>query len=217
MMALRIALAAAVCGVWFLMDTGRASACSCIEPGSPLEELDRAALVFTATVISVREEKPLMGIDWLPANGPTTVEFKVHTIWKGQLRPNISLTTARYEASCGFTFLEGSRYIAYSRDGETVSLCSRTRLLQGANRETDEDLAELGKLGSSSWGPPSGPGSYISAQATAAQAAPTVVKEAPASAGGGCGVASCTGHATGDLALLGLLVGTIAATRRKLM
>ena len=211
MMALRIALAAAVCGVWFLMDTGLASACSCIEPGSPLEELDRAALVFSATVISVREDAPFMGIDALPANGPTTVEFKVHTRWKGGLPPNVSLTTAKYEASCGFTFLEGSRYIVYSRDGETVSLCSRTKLIQ----EADEDLAELGKLDSSSWGPPSGPGHYVSTQATHTQAAPTVAKEAPTSAGGGCGVASYTGRATGDLMLSALLVGLISVGRRK--
>ncbi len=210
MMALRIALAAAVCGVWFLMDTGQASACSCIEPGSPLEELDRAALVFTATVISVREDTPFMGIGALPANGPTTVEFKVHVVWKGELPPNISLTTARYEASCGFTFLEGSRYIVYSRDGETVSLCSRTRLLQEAkaDREADEDLVELRKLDSSAWGPPSGPGPYVSTQATPTQ-------EAQTSAGGRCGVASYTGHATGDLMLLVLLVGLISVGRRK--
>ena len=176
-----------------------------------LEELAGAALVFSATVISVREDAPFMGIGALPANGPTTVEFKVHVMWKGELPPSISLTTARYDASCGFTFLEGSRYIVYSRDGETVSLCSRTKLIQ----EADEDLAELGKLDSSSWGPPSVSGARASSQSTSTISPPAISKETPTSPGGGCGVAPSTDLTTGDLALLGLLVGLIAVGRRK--
>ena len=213
----RIALAGAMCVAWSVMNPGHAFACSCIQPGSPLEELDRSALVFSGTVVSVREDKPLMGIDAFPSNGPTTVDFKVHEVWKGQLPPNVSLTTAKYGASCGFTFVEGLRYIVYSRDGETVSLCSRTRLLQGA----DEDLTELGKRDGGAWGPASLPGPKGSSQSpeltqpSSTKGAPTVAKEAQTTAGGACAAPLRPGHATGDLALLGLLAGLIAVGHRQ--
>ena len=51
------------------------------------------------------------------------------------------LTTAQLSASCGFTFVKGEEYVVYSRDGSTVSLCSRTRPLS----EAQHDLVELGK------------------------------------------------------------------------
>ena len=191
MMSLRVALTVAVavvCLVWFVMDTGQVSACSCIEPGSPLQELDRAALVFAGTALSVREDRPLAGIDALPAHGPTTVKFEANAVWKGQFSAQISLTTAKYGASCGYTFKEGNKYIVYSRDGETVSLCSRTKSLSLAA----EDLAALGQ------GRTSAPQS-----------------EYEVTNGRTCAVGSSRGHVAGDLALLGLLVGMIAASRRR--
>ena len=214
---LGIALAAAMCVAWSVMNAGHAFACSCIQPGSPLEELDRSALVFSGTVVSVREDIPLMGIDAFPSNGPTTVDFKVHEVWKGQSPPNVSLTTAKYGASCGFTFVEGLRYIVYSRGGETVSLCSRTRLLQGA----DEDLTELGKRDGYAWGSESLPGHKGSSQSpeltqpSSTKGAPTVGKEAQTTAGGACAAPLRPGRATGDLALLGLLASLIAVGHRQ--
>ncbi len=190
MMWLRIALAVAVvCLVWFVMDTGQVSACSCIEPGSPLQELDRAALVFTGKTVSVKEYEPPLGITFFTSStDPTTVKFEVDTVWKGPAHETISLETARLGASCGYTFKEGNEYIVYSRDGETVNLCSRTKSLSLAA----EDLAALGQ------GRTGAPQS-----------------EYEATNGRTCAVGSARGHVAGDLALLGLLAGTIAAARRR--
>ena len=83
---------------------------------------------------------------------PTTVEFKVDTVWKGPSYETMSLTTARSDASCGFTFIEGEEYVVYSRDGATVSLCSRTRSVAYAQEDFDE-LGEGDRPGAGSIGP----------------------------------------------------------------
>ena len=91
-------------------------------------------------VISVREsDKGLLGGSSVD---PTTVEFDVGTVWKGSNYQTVYLTTARSGPSCGFTFVEGIEYIVYSRDGSTVSLCSRTR----TRSEAAHDLAEMADL-----------------------------------------------------------------------
>ena len=64
----------------------------------------------------------------------------------------MSLTMARSGASCGFTFVEGEEYVVYSKDGATVSLCSRTRFIANAQEDIDE-LGEGEKPGPGSTGP----------------------------------------------------------------
>ncbi len=119
---------------------------------------------------------------------PATVEFAVNKVWKGPLRYTTSFTTARSEASCGFTFVEGKEYIVYSRDGKTVSLCSRTTLITDAQ----EDLDALGE-----GNPPHDKASN---------------PQDGASSSGGCGMAPA---ASPDLAMLGLAAGLIWAGLRK--
>ena len=137
--AIGVALIVLLVALWFLVQPELIYACSCVEPDSPSEELAHSAAVFMGRVVSVREFDSVGG-----ASGsldPTTVEFDVQTIWKGPDYQTMFLTTARSEASCGFTFTEGITYVVYSRDGSTVGLCSRTRELS----EASDDLVELGE------------------------------------------------------------------------
>ncbi len=154
-------------------------ACSCVTPGSPSEELEASVLVFAGEVVSVEEQRSLLGL--ISSTDPTTVEFRVHTVWKGQVGESISLVTARLGASCGFTFSTGKRYVVYSRDESTVSLCSRTT----PSAQAEEDLAVLGD------GKTPEAGS---------------VSPKPR---GGCGLAPVTGNGVVDVPLLGLAAGLL--------
>ena len=136
---LRAALIVPLISLWILLHPEQSYACSCVTPGSPSEEMDTSAAVFMGRVVSVREFERDDGL--MSSADPTTIEFAVSTVWKGPSYETMFLTTARSDSSCGFTFVEGEQYVVYSRDGSTVSLCSRTRSLSAAQH----DLAELGK------------------------------------------------------------------------
>ncbi len=138
-MIFRAALIALAVGAWFLMQPDPGYACSCAENGPPAEELENSASVFMGRVVSVREFD--RGDGTFSTTDPTTIEFDVQTVWKGPAYGTMYLTTPRSDASCGFAFAEGVTYIVYSRNGSTVSLCSRTRELSRAAY----DLAVLGE------------------------------------------------------------------------
>jgi hypothetical protein len=118
-----------------------AFACSCIRPGTPQEELERSAVVFSGKVqnMKVRQQGPAQSSD-----DPVTVVFETTKFWKGQPSQTLVLETAASGASCGFEFQQGQEYIVYAfgADGGALqaSLCSRTQLLGQAG----EDLAALG-------------------------------------------------------------------------
>ena len=188
MTVLRIVLLAALCSGWLMSNLGQVYACSCVTPRTPSEQLGVSSLVFAGEAVSVREDQPFLGIDRLPANGPTTVEFKIDTVWKGATTDTITLETAGDEASCGFTFIEGQEYLVYSRDGETVSLCSRTRSIGAAQ----DDLDALGE----GIGPKPNPTGETSNVA------------------GGCGLSSGSSLVSADAALFGLFAGLLWFRRR---
>ena len=125
--------------VWSIVPPDAAHGCSCMQPGSPIGELEQASTVFRGTVTSVREYQNLFS-NIISSTDPTTVEFDVATVWKGDLPAAASFTTARLGGSCGFEFVEGQEYVVYSRDGSTVNLCSRTMEIERAT----EDLLALG-------------------------------------------------------------------------
>jgi hypothetical protein len=70
------------------------------------------------------------------------VRFSVVTAWRGVDTREVTVSTHRSSAMCGYPFQEGEEYLVYARGGEglTVSLCSRTAPLADAG----EDLAALG-------------------------------------------------------------------------
>ena len=185
MIAPRVLLVVLVCGAWFLVNQGQTHACSCVQPGTPSEELAKSTLVFAGKVLSVAQPRPPLGIERLSTYGPRTVEFEMRTLWKGDWAHTLTLETAMSGASCGYSFINGQEYIVYSRDGRNVSLCSRTQVLGAATA----DLAELGE------------GSVVEA----------IPPLEPAQGGGEC-VAQSAG-AGGDTVLLVLLGGLILMRR----
>ena len=196
---LRIALLAALFIALPVSNLGQVYACSCVVPGTPSQELANSSLVYSGSAVSVREDQPFLGIDRLPANGMTTVEFKVDTVWKGNIEERMTLETARYGASCGFTFVEEEEYIVYSRDGKTVSLCSRTRSLS----EAQEDLAALGE------GKPAGP--KLTGGTSETDTSETDTSET----GRGCGISPGASLASADTAFFVLLAGLMFYRQRK--
>lgn len=122
-------------------------ACSCIAPGSPTEELARAAVVFRGRVTAIATERAPAG------NQYQRVTFQADTVWKGSITHEVAVYTSSSSASCGYPFMQGEEYLVYaSRTGDSgpplefpanalaVSLCSRTSLVS----EAGEDFAALG-------------------------------------------------------------------------
>ena len=136
--AIRLALILPLIGLWFLMHPEPSYACSCVPDAPPREALANSAVVFKGIAVSVREYERDDGL--LSSTDPTTVEFDVQTVWKGTISQPMVLTTRRGSESCGYPFVEGVTYVVYSRNGSTVSLCSRTRPVS----EATVDLVELG-------------------------------------------------------------------------
>ena len=138
-----VGLALMVGVLWLLGSTGQAYACSCVEPGSPSEELEKFDAVFAGRVVSIQHSfDPDTGV-----RGPgdrTTVGFEVSAVWKGDVHETMYVTTPPSDASCGFSFVEGEEYIVYgydtgrADDGYSVGLCSRTALLGQAQADLDE-------------------------------------------------------------------------------
>ena len=181
--------------VWSIVPPDAAHGCSCVQPGSPIDELEQASTVFRGTVTSVREYQNLFS-NIISSTDPTTVEFDAATVWKGDLPAAASFTTARLGGSCGFEFVEGQEYVVYSRDGSTVNLCSRTREIERAT----EDLLALGR------GRPPGAGPASEAERDSEVE----------SSGGGCTAAADGSAAPMDATWLGMLLGlAVLGVRRR--
>ncbi|MBI2499106.1 hypothetical protein HYV88_02590 [Candidatus Woesearchaeota archaeon] len=116
-------------------------ACSCIAPGTPLEELDRSDAVFSGKVLSIEDTG---GYNEVKSRD---VVFELYTSWKSsfKLYDTVKVRTARDSAACGYGFQKGEEYLVYaykySDSGNMLSanICSRTKLLSQA----DEDIKEL--------------------------------------------------------------------------
>lgn len=137
----------------FLASSGKIHACECVESSSAEERLNEASAVFLGRVVEMQFEDWPFEIETtaVPLEEPLTVEFIVHTVWKGEVSKITRLITARSEP-CGFPFKMFEDYLVYA-DGKMNSLevgaCSRTQLASDA----EEDLEVLGE------GYPPGPGS----------------------------------------------------------
>ena len=178
----RLILILSLGALWFFVKTGQSSACSCVKPGYPSEELAQSEAAFLGKVVDIREyNNP--NITPISSTDPTTIKLEVHTVWKGHLYQTMYLTAERSEVSCGFTFMEGQQYMVYSQDGSTVSLCSRTAPLPYA----DADIDELGEGRTPQLG--------TSAPAPRQDTTPS----------GGCGL----GSAAADAAWLGIMAGLV--------
>jgi hypothetical protein len=108
-------------------------ACSCVQPGTPSEELNNSKAVFTGKVLEIKEDKK---------SYEKKVMFEVLSTFKGVSESPVTLYTGMDSAACGFNFIVGEEYLVYaSGDGKLqTTLCSRTAELSAANN----DLKELG-------------------------------------------------------------------------
>lgn len=127
----------------FFAGAGSVSACSCVRPGSPIEELEKSDAVFAGTVVnidipSLQKAKQQFGLG--SSMDSVEVTFNVSEVWKGPKNKTITIKTARSSASCGYNFEQGKEYFVYANENDkdlSVSLCSRTNLLSEAEEDTE--------------------------------------------------------------------------------
>lgn len=128
-----------------LVDAQSIDTCECGESISTDERLKEASAVFLGRVTRMHFEDWPFDIDSadVPPDEPLTVEFSVHTVWKGEVPQTMRLTTAR-SAGCGYPFDNHLDYIVYA-DGEQGALevraCSQTK----PHTEAREDIEALGE------------------------------------------------------------------------
>ncbi|MFQ5380070.1 MAG: hypothetical protein ACE5EF_00400 [Dehalococcoidia bacterium] len=131
---MRPALAASVAlGCFALIPASPAYGCSCAAAETVTEALGHATAVFTGTVSDIRAEGT--SSRWL------TVALTAEETWKGVEPGLVTIRTATAEASCGFSFEDGRRYLVYaSAEGQgtlSVSFCSRTALASQATADLE--------------------------------------------------------------------------------
>ena len=125
-----------------LMSSSAAHACSCGGGFGPACE--EAWSKYTAAVFLGRAES--INTNWL--SGTKRVDFAVEEYFLGGAGREVSVTTEANEAACGYSFVEGERYVVYA--GKTaegklhVSLCSHTRPAKYA----EEDVSYFQTLNS---------------------------------------------------------------------
>lgn len=99
-------------------------ACSCLPPGSPAQERDRAAAVFVGRVEQI--DAPAN-----PGGEPVQVTFTTLGVWKGDVGASTVVQTAFDSAACGVAFEQGQEYLVYALQNDSgaleTSLCSRTQ------------------------------------------------------------------------------------------
>ena len=116
-------------------------ACSCVQPGAPLDELNLSSVVFSGKVIEIVDVNKSMFSQ--SSADPMAVLLEVKDVWKGINQSQVLVYTERHSASCGFEFALNEEYIVYAQEtnGELrVSLCSRTTTFS----EATIDLTDLG-------------------------------------------------------------------------
>ena len=116
------------------------SACSCAEPPTAAEEMERSDAIFSGKVLEIKEKK---------VNGYMTksVLFEVTNTWKGVDESQVIITTGLGGGDCGFRFIEGQEYLVYAKESDmygaktlTTTMCDRTNRLSALQ----DDLEVLG-------------------------------------------------------------------------
>ena len=120
-----------------------ATACSCVAPGPPQQEMEAADAVFTARVVSAEAAEQRTGDFRLQR---MKVALELDRVWKGCAEGDeVVLWTGLGGGDCGYGFEAGKRYLIYAYETDdgalTTSICSRTRPLERAQ----EDFAALGE------------------------------------------------------------------------
>ena len=97
------------------------SACSCMAPGAPLEELNKSDAVFVGKVIDIKS-----------SSTEKEITFERTRIWKGPESVQLTIATGTDSASCGYGFEKDKEYLVYASLSEGkyyTGLCSLTKPL----------------------------------------------------------------------------------------
>ena len=214
---LSVGLAALLAGLLSFLLPEKSYACSCVRPGSPTEELEKSAAVFSGTVKSTTPSSS--------EHLTLTAEVEVNAVWKGPLYQTmyVSASNPRQGPVCGMHFVEGAQYIfyaVYEIQGSDyspdwwVNRCTLTSPIAGA----DYILDELGEGQAPIVAPPTSPqmpSAPTSDSTSESDKDPPPTTAAITSAptppspehggGGGCGL---TSHKA-DLSIVGLMLGIV--------
>ncbi|MGZ4206963.1 MAG: hypothetical protein ACXVQ6_03585 [Actinomycetota bacterium] len=111
-------LAAALALAGTLVHAPLAWACSCVATGTPQTQFKHADVVFVGAVSKVS-----------PGNGDLVAQFTVTQVYKGTVPGAAGVHTAHDVASCGVSFIPGTRYAVFAVDDGGVyraDLCGGT-------------------------------------------------------------------------------------------
>jgi hypothetical protein len=111
-------------------------ACSCAFAGPPCQAFWKTDAVFDATVTSIEVVDPADPRPELRIGREYLVKLDVREAWKDGQTGLVEVVTDLYEASCGYSFKVGRRYLVFVRkrpfDGRwTTSICSATQEYDG--------------------------------------------------------------------------------------
>src|SRR5574341_170856 len=112
----------------------RALACTCAQPSTVQEGLQRAHSVFAG----LAERFELEG-------SRRMATFRVRRVWKGPESSRVQVATGGGDGDCGYHFIVGIEYIVFAhqsgRNRLETSICTRTKQASG---EAVDDLKALG-------------------------------------------------------------------------
>ena len=122
----------------FILLTGLAFPCSCMEPPPPEEAYQDADVVFSGEVTDMVVDESGYYYE---------VTLQTIDVWKGEISDEIIILTELYSDTCGYYFQINHEYLVYAYSynwGIYTNICTRTNLLDYA----DEDLEYLTGLDS---------------------------------------------------------------------
>lgn len=109
-----------------------AFACSCKASGPACQAYWKTDAVFDATVTDIQPLTPPVTGSFI---SDSLVTMHVRRSWKGASDGTLQVATSANEASCGYPFKKGARYLVFARKSSDarlqVSLCSATTEFEG--------------------------------------------------------------------------------------
>ena len=123
----------------FSFSVRRSYACSCaVDPSLTAREQHLANLnrpyievVFVGTVVEI--DDPHRARDIISSADLLDVRFEVEALFKGEAGSTIEVKTFRDEASCGYNFTEGGRYLVFIDGDSKTDFCSGNIASPSAN------------------------------------------------------------------------------------
>ena len=131
-----------VLGAFVLLTAGwvvapAASACSCV-PATPAEQLDRADVVFTGTLVSREVVHPVPGV--VGSDDPAVHVFAVDTVLKGTAAAQQPVVSADSSASCGLDLSGDGPFLVHATDPPGGPEGQLTATLCGGTAPADAEL-----------------------------------------------------------------------------